>query len=344
MCPYARSNDCTVLELTQVLVTPGMMKKRYTNLVASILIGKVKGLASAAELASWPARTRSEADGSAQYGSRAVRASRSSLCIGALNGPARADSRLHELSLSLEWTARSGRPGVTRLAPVCSKCVLRYGKGTILEVLWVCSGQCRLHQAVSAYSAGLDRTPLPVADSPSTTSAPACMSPLEPSRRAGNLTWQEHGHPDRRRHALPHKEGSADVVVGNSCRGSRVDPRDRAERLDRSASCIGVSRSVPLLSVFSSAIIREGVVEGDYQRHCSPLFEGPSASGLEIQQRLAAPGSSGAEAWSCTMSQLPSMFWKQNVARTQKPPALDPFFNVPLSRLKQSRMPRRRRG
>jgi hypothetical protein len=37
--------------------------------------------------------------------------------------------------------------------------------------------------------------------------------------------------------------------------------------------------------------------------------------------------------WSCAMSQLPSIFRKPVVDRTQKP-VLVPFFNVPLSRLR----------
>src|SRR5215470_19736852 len=56
--------------------------------------------------------------------------------------------------------------------------------------------------------------------------------------------------------------------------------------------------------------------------------------GSRFSNALPLPGSKGADAWSCTMSQLPSIFRKQYVARTQKPPLLVPFFNVPLSRLK----------
>jgi len=44
--------------------------------------------------------------------------------------------------------------------------------------------------------------------------------------------------------------------------------------------------------------------------------------------------SNGTEAWSCTISQLPSRFWKQKVPRTHIPLVAVPSCSVPLSRPK----------
>jgi hypothetical protein len=49
---------------------------------------------------------------------------------------------------------------------------------------------------------------------------------------------------------------------------------------------------------------------------------------------LPLAASNGTEAWSCAISQLPSIFRKQKVARTHMPLVAVPFFSVPLSRPK----------
>ena len=50
-------------------------------------------------------------------------------------------------------------------------------------------------------------------------------------------------------------------------------------------------------------------------------------SGLEIQQRSALSGSTGTETWSCAMSQLPSIFRKHAVHRTERS-VLFPFLKA----------------
>ena len=62
--------------------------------------------------------------------------------------------------------------------------------------------------------------------------------------------------------------------------------------------------------------------------------ERPSnAQGSSFSNALPLSGSIGTETWSCATSQLPSIFRKQAVHRSQKS-VLFPFFNVPLTRLR----------
>src|SRR5258706_5708243 len=57
------------------------------------------------------------------------------------------------------------------------------------------------------------------------------------------------------------------------------------------------------------------------------------SQGSRFSNALPLSGSIGTETWSCTTSQLPSIFRKHAVHRSRKSVLL-PFFNVPLTRLR----------
>ena len=58
-----------------------------------------------------------------------------------------------------------------------------------------------------------------------------------------------------------------------------------------------------------------------------------NCQGSRFSSALPLSGSTGTETWSCAMSQLPSIFRKHAVHRSQKLVLL-PFFYVPLTRLR----------
>src|SRR5580658_4611411 len=99
------------------------------------------------------------------------------------------------------------------------------------------------------------------------------------------------------------------------------------------------SSGVPLCPIVESPVLDEPTThQTDAQ---APAHEGasgchprpPSCQGSRFTNALPLPKSIGTETWSCAMTQLPSIFRKPAVYRTQGP-ILSPFSNVPLNRLK----------